>query len=51
MTLGERTSDVIPLNLKPGEVWTKTSQYTTAEGGVLTARLTVKGEKQGEPFG
>jgi hypothetical protein len=50
ITLGDRVSDVVPLNLKPGEVWTKTSQYTTAEGGVLTAKLTVKGEKQSEPF-
>lgn len=44
------TVDVVPLKLKPGEVWTKTSQYTTADGGVLMARLTVKGEKESEAF-
>lgn len=44
------TVDVVPLKLKPGEVWTKTSQYTTADGGVLMARLTVKGEKESESF-
>jgi hypothetical protein len=47
---GTRAIDVIPLKLKPGEVWTKTSQYTTAEGGLLTAKLTVKGEKDDLPF-
>jgi von Willebrand factor type A domain/Aerotolerance regulator N-terminal len=46
----DRTIDVIPLKLKPGEVWTKLSQYTTADGGVLSAKLTTKGEKQDEPY-
>ena len=47
---GDRAIDVVPLKLKPGEAWTKTNQYTTADGGVLKAQLMVKGEKQNEPF-
>ncbi|QEL19725.1 vWA domain-containing protein [Limnoglobus roseus] len=50
LTLNDRTADVIPLNLKPGETWAKTTQSTTADGGVLTAKLTTKGEKQSEPL-
>lgn len=31
--------DVLPLTLKPGEVWTRTLEKTSLEGGTLTASL------------
>jgi von Willebrand factor type A domain/Aerotolerance regulator N-terminal len=46
----DRPIDVVPLKLKPGETWTKTNNYTTADGGQLKGRLTVKGEKGSEPL-
>jgi len=37
--LNDAPVDVIPLNLKPGETWTKAIEKTSASGGRLTARL------------
>jgi len=39
LDLGEDVVDVAPLELKPGEVWVHVFEKTSAEGGVLTARL------------
>lgn len=39
LDLGEDVVDVVPLDLKPGEVWVHVFEKTSAEGGVLTARL------------
>ncbi len=37
--------EVIPLKLAPGEKWSKVLENTTADGGLLTAELVMKGEK------
>ncbi|MCI0358556.1 MAG: BatA and WFA domain-containing protein [Planctomycetaceae bacterium] len=37
--LNDAPVDVIPLNLKPGETWTKAIEKTSVEGGRLTARI------------
>ncbi|HVX15284.1 MAG TPA: BatA and WFA domain-containing protein [Pirellulales bacterium] len=39
LDLGPDVVDVVPLSLKPGEVWTHLFEKTSAEGGVLAARL------------
>lgn len=39
LDLGEDVIDVVPLALKPGEVWTHVFEKTSAEGGVLLAKL------------
>lgn len=39
LDLGDDVIDVVPLALKPGEVWTHVFEKTSAEGGVLTARV------------
>ncbi|HET6879015.1 MAG TPA: BatA and WFA domain-containing protein [Pirellulales bacterium] len=39
LDLGQDVVDVVPLALKPGEVWTHVFEKTSAEGGVLVARI------------
>lgn len=39
LDLGEDVVDVVPLKLKPGEVWVHVFEKTSAEGGLLSARL------------
>ncbi|HQU42123.1 MAG: hypothetical protein B7Z73_01955 [Planctomycetia bacterium 21-64-5] len=39
LDLDENVVDVVPLALKPGEVWTHVFEKTSAEGGVLKARI------------
>lgn len=36
--------DVVPLNLKPGEVWVHVFEKTSAEGGLLSARIEHDGD-------
>ncbi len=42
--LNEDVVDVVPLKLEPGQRWSQTFEKTSAEGGVLSARLS-QGEK------
>jgi hypothetical protein len=39
LDLGDDVVDVVPLTLKPEEVWTHVFEKTSAEGGLLRARL------------
>lgn len=51
LTLNGRSLDVSePLKLTPGQVWTKIKDATTADGGLLTARLVVSSGKEFVPF-
>ncbi len=45
VTLNDNMAEIIPLKLAPNEKWSKVIESTTADGGYLTAELTVKGEK------
>jgi hypothetical protein len=45
VALNDRPVDEVPLKLAPNERWNKVIESTTAEGGILQARLMVKGEK------
>ncbi len=40
LTLNEIPIDVLPLNLQPEELWTRTLEKTSLEGGVVRAELT-----------
>lgn len=42
--------DVKPLNLAPNGKWSESIENTTADGGLLTAELTIKGEKGDQPY-
>lgn len=48
--LNDRTMDIAPVKLGPNGKWSKVLEDRTADGGVLTGRLIVKGEKEDEPL-
>jgi hypothetical protein len=50
ITLNGDPVDVKPLNLAANGRWSEVIESTTADGGVLTAELVVKGEKADVPF-
>ncbi|MEO6808388.1 MAG: BatA and WFA domain-containing protein [Isosphaeraceae bacterium] len=39
LDLDDQVVDVVPLTLKPGEIWIRTFEKTSAQGGRLTAKL------------
>ena len=50
LTLDDILIDVLPLNLQPEELWTRTLDKTSLEGGVVRAALTqIKIDATGEP--
>lgn len=48
--LNGQVLDVITMKLAPNERWVKLIESTTADGGLLTAELVVKGEKEDRPY-
>jgi len=48
--LNETPLEIEPVRLGPNGRWSKVVENRTADGGVLTARLSVKGEKGDEPL-
>lgn len=50
LTLNGQVLDVITMKLAPNEKWVKLIDSTTADGGLLTAELVVKGEKGDAPY-
>ena len=50
LTLNGVTIDVFPLDIPPGEKWSKMATQRTAEGGLLQAELVEKGEKDDLPY-
>ena len=50
LTLDDIPIDVLPLNLQPEELWTRTLEKTSLEGGVVRAALTqIRMNETGEP--
>jgi hypothetical protein len=50
VTLNEQSIEVIPLKLAPNEKWSRVIENTTRDGGLLIAKLVVKGDKQDLPY-
>ncbi|OWK36952.1 vWA domain-containing protein [Fimbriiglobus ruber] len=50
VALNGRPVDVKPLKLNPNQTWSEVIENTTADGGLLTAELVVKGEKDDQPY-
>ncbi len=49
ITLSDSVVDVIPLELKPGELWSRSLEKTSREGGILSATLTkIRGDADEE---
>jgi hypothetical protein len=50
VTLNGNVLDIKPLTLAPNASWSGVIENSTADGGLLTAELTVKGEKEDAPL-
>ncbi|HEX4588823.1 MAG TPA: VWA domain-containing protein, partial [Gemmataceae bacterium] len=50
ITLNGNPVDVKPLKLAANGTWSEVIENTTADGGLLTAELVVKGDKHDEPY-
>jgi hypothetical protein len=50
VALNGNAVDVKPLNLAPNATWSEVIESTTADGGLLTAELVVKGAKGDQPY-
>jgi hypothetical protein len=50
ISLNGNPVEIKPLKLAPNAKWTEVIESTTAEGGLLVAELTVKGEKEDKPY-
>ena len=50
ISLNGNPVDIKPLKLAPGQKWSRVSESTTADGGLLVAELMAKGEKKDEPY-
>jgi hypothetical protein len=50
IALNGNVVDVKPLKLAPNAKWSEVIENTTADGGLLTAEIAIKGEKGNQPF-